>query len=105
MDIVNDQTGEIVSAWKVYDFPPNFEWSYFLSEFALQLNLPPELFSNLCPTDSRYRPDQRALESGVMRVAHSEKHRLEEKQRATRKMLEDSNEVYIPRWFVFENDE
>jgi hypothetical protein len=39
----------------------------------------------LPPTDSRFRPDQRALENGDISKASDEKNRLEVKQRAIRK--------------------
>ena len=42
----------------------------------------------MAPTDTRRRPDQRALENGDMKLATSEKNRLEEKQRAVRKYRE-----------------
>jgi len=45
----------------------------------------------LPPTDSRFRPDQRALENGNYEVASNEKHRLEEKQRAVRRLMEKNN--------------
>ena len=35
----------------------------------------------LAPTDSRFRPDQRALENGDLSLAEKEKSRLENKQR------------------------
>ena len=52
---------------------------YQYSLFTLQLNyLPDTLRSKLPPTDSRLRPDQRALECGDTELAVKEKHRLEE---------------------------
>ena len=39
----------------------------------------------VAPTDSRHRPDQRALEVGDLTLATPEKLRLEEKQRAARR--------------------
>ena len=39
----------------------------------------------MAPTDSRLRPDQRALEVGDLELATPEKMRLEEKQRAARR--------------------
>lgn len=40
---------------------------------------------NLCPTDSRFRPDIRKLEQGDIDGAAIEKTRLEEKQRESSK--------------------
>ena len=64
--------------------------------------LPNFLKKVLPPTDTRWRPDQRALENGDMKVAAFEKNRLEEKQRAVRKYKEkfhiDHKTVYFDEW-------
>ena len=66
----------------------------------MQLNyLPFVLLDRIAPNDSRYRPDIRALENGDMKLAASEKHRLEENQRARRRIAEEKNESYTPRYF------
>ena len=52
---------------------------------ACQLNEPED---GVAPTDSRNRPDQRLMESGLWDEANTEKVRLEEKQRATRRNRE-----------------
>jgi hypothetical protein len=50
--------------------------------FAIGLNDPGDpIAPHLPPTDSRFRPDQRAMELGEWSRATSEKLRLEEKQR------------------------
>lgn len=68
--------------WKANPFPDNFEMQFFYTNFTLQLNnLPDGLKEKLAPTDSRLRPDQRALENGTFELAITEKNRLEEKQR------------------------
>lgn len=51
----------------------------------------------LPPTDSRFRPDIRKMEEGDIGVAGDEKNRLEEKQRATRQMMEKRREEWQPR--------
>jgi hypothetical protein len=62
---------------------------YGMSHFSLQLNyLPNHLVPFLPPTDTRFRPDQRALENGDFKLAADEKHRLEEKQRTIRRYNE-----------------
>ena len=43
------------------------------------------------PTDTRRRPDQRALELGDFKLAAKEKDRLEVKQRQVRKYCEKMN--------------
>ncbi len=50
-----------------------------------------------CPTDSRKRPDQRLLEEGLVEEASTEKFRLEEKQRISRKGRESRKEKWEPR--------
>ncbi|PQE07160.1 hypothetical protein CJF31_00004803 [Rutstroemia sp. NJR-2017a BVV2] len=53
----------------------------------------------LPPTDSRLRPDQRAMEDGEYDFAATEKNRLEEKQRARRREREQNGEAFVPHWF------
>ncbi len=87
---------------------PDDSADYFnFSHFTMGLNeLLPGLESRLCPTDSRLRPDIRALENGQLDVASSEKERLEEKQREFRKPYKGKAEStwWKPRWFVPEGD-
>ena len=53
---------------------------YGMTHHQLQFNyLPNEIRDLLPPTDTRFRPDQRALENGDFKLAEAEKHRLEEK--------------------------
>ena len=53
----------------------------------------------LCPTDSRLRPDIRKLENGDQDGAASEKARLEEKQRNSRKVRKQKKgNEYAPRY-------
>ncbi len=54
---------------------------------------------NLPPSDTRWRPDQRALENGELDKAGAEKHRLEEKQRARRKQMEAAGESHKIAYF------
>ncbi|CAN1235763.1 Oxysterol-binding protein-related protein 1C [Linum perenne] len=54
----------------------------------------------LPPTDSRLRPDQRYLENGEFEMANSEKLRLEQRQRQSRKMQESG---WKPHWFAKDN--
>ena len=68
---------------------------------AYQLNhLNLKLVKTIAPTDSRFRPDQRGLEYGLIDLATSEKLRLEEKQRSKRKINEKNNVTHKPKWFV-----
>ena len=54
---------------------------------------------NLPPTDTRLRPDMVALENGDLDLAAAEKHRLEEKQRAARRLREANGDTWVPMWF------
>ena len=54
-----------------------------LTPFAITLNDPqPKLLEWVAPTDTRLRPDQRAMEDGLYDEAATEKHRLEEKTKS-----------------------
>ena len=76
---------------------------YGFTRHALQFNyLTDRLAAKIAPTDSRFRPDQRALENGDFKLASSEKNRLEEKQRAVRKYREamkiEPKPFYFDEW-------
>ena len=74
------RTNESEIIWTKHPYPDHWDEMYGMTRFNLQLNyLPSSLKPLLPPTDSRFRPDQRALENGDMELAASEKHRLEEK--------------------------
>ncbi|KAJ1964908.1 hypothetical protein IWQ62_002799 [Dispira parvispora] len=82
---------------------PNPPIPFNLTEFAVTLNdFPDDLRPYLCPTDSRLRPDQRAMEIGEYDQASDDKNRLEEKQRAKRRAREadPDAEPWTPRWFT-----
>ena len=102
--IMNLDTNEDFIAYSVPPPLPEYEYSYFFSEFAMQLNLPHDLLPSLAPTDSRRRPDQRALENADLELASNEKHRVEEKQRAARKLREEKGEEWKPVWFHLNED-
>lgn len=72
-----------------------------LTGFAVTLNgIDDKLKPWLAPSDTRLRPDQRAMEDGRYDEASEEKHRVEEKQRAARKKRDEMNTPYQPNWFV-----
>lgn len=72
-----------------------------LTAFAVALNgLDDNLSKWIPPTDTRLRPDQRAMENGQYDFAADEKHRVEEKQRRARKEREIKKVEYVPKWFV-----
>jgi hypothetical protein len=74
---------------------------YGFPTFAASLNeTTPIEQDKIAPTDSRLRPDQRALEGGDLDTAEDLKAKLEEKQRERRRELEETGGVYRPRWFA-----
>ncbi|KAI5803847.1 Oxysterol-binding protein-domain-containing protein [Geopyxis carbonaria] len=88
------------AAFLVWENHPRPPAPFSLTPFAITLNaLPDNLRPVLCPTDTRLRPDQRAMEEGQYDLAATEKNRVEEKQRATRRRREEAGEEYQPRWF------
>jgi hypothetical protein len=71
-----------------------------LTPFVLTLNAIPDSLRPYLPcTDTRLRPDQRAMEDGEYDSAATEKHRVEEKQRAKRRERERNGEEFTPKWF------
>jgi len=72
-----------------------------LTPFVLTFNhIDDKLKPWLAPTDSRFRPDQRAMEDGEYDFAATEKNRLEEAQRARRREREARGEEFVPAWFT-----
>ena len=95
-----EATGEERTIWEIAPFPVGYENNYSFTDFTLQLNIPPEAYHDpISPTDSRYRPDQRALENGDIKLATAEKLRIEDKQRLARKERSEAGQLYVPRWF------
>ncbi|XP_047520600.1 oxysterol-binding protein-related protein 1 isoform X2 [Pieris napi] len=89
-----------VTLWEASPRPGNSAQFYQFTEFAMSLNeLERDMKGQLCPTDSRLRPDVRLLEQGDIDGAAAEKTRLEEKQRTARKLLKKTPEAWQPRWF------
>ena len=88
--------------WRMSSFPRNAPEYYGFTSFGITLNeITPDLNGKLAPTDSRLRPDVRALEEGNLDVAEEEKARVEELQRDRRRKGQDR----APRWFKQVNDE
>ncbi|KAK7945605.1 hypothetical protein WMY93_001333 [Mugilogobius chulae] len=86
--------------WKITPRPENSSKYYAFSTFAMQLNeLEKSMEGVIPPTDSRLRPDIRAMENGDIDLASAEKKRLEEKQRMARKNRSKSSEEWKNRWF------
>ncbi|KAF2130280.1 oxysterol binding protein-like protein [Dothidotthia symphoricarpi CBS 119687] len=89
------------TVWKAGPLVDKAEKHYGLTSFAAALNQITSIEDGrMAATDSRLRPDQRALEDGDLDKAEALKARLEERQRARRKVLEDQGEEWKPRWFT-----
>ncbi|CAL1579616.1 unnamed protein product [Knipowitschia caucasica] len=86
--------------WKITPRPENSSKYYAFSTFAMLLNeLEKSMEGVIPPTDSRFRPDIRAMENGDIDLASAEKKRVEEKQRMARKNRSKSSEEWKNRWF------
>ncbi|CAD6575721.1 MAG: hypothetical protein ASARMPREDX12_007456 [Alectoria sarmentosa] len=84
--------------WEAHPRPPDIPFN--LTPFVVTFqNLPSNLRPYLPPTDTRLRPDQRAMEDGEYDLAATEKNRVEEKQRAKRREREARGEEFVPKWF------
>ncbi|RVX74954.1 hypothetical protein B0A52_01231 [Exophiala mesophila] len=87
--------------WSAGPLVDNAPKHYGMTKFAAELNEITAIEENkLPPTDSRLRPDQRALEHGDHDHAERVKNQLEEGQRARRRDMEASGEAWKPRWFT-----
>ncbi|GME58719.1 oxysterol binding protein [Neofusicoccum parvum] len=95
---------QAILIWQCHERPTGIPFN--LTPFVLTLNaLPERLKPILAPTDTRLRPDQRAMEDGEYDLAATEKNRVEEKQRATRREREAKGEEFRPQWFTKAVDE
>lgn len=93
-------TEEKILLWKAH---PRHKVPFNLTDFAITLNdLPDSLKPWLPPTDTRLRPDQRAMEEGRYDDAGDEKNRVEEKQRAKRRERESKGIKHESQWFTLE---
>ncbi|RAL04373.1 uncharacterized protein BO80DRAFT_452464 [Aspergillus ibericus CBS 121593] len=85
------ESAKTILVWQCHARPSGIPFN--LTPFVITLNaLPKGLKECLPPTDTRLRPDQRAMEDGEYDLAASEKHRVEEKQRAKRRERETKGE-------------
>jgi hypothetical protein len=91
-------TGENI--WTAGPLVPDAPKVFGYTSFAAALNQLDDVDKQvLAPTDSRLRPDQRALEDGKTDEAEALKARLEERQRARRKVLESHGVEWKPKFF------
>jgi hypothetical protein len=84
--------------FKLRDRPPDAPEYYQMSYFALGLNeIKTGQEGTLCPTDSRFRPDLRAWESGQEDKAEQLRQHVRSHQHQLNESGEDKD---LPRWFV-----
>jgi hypothetical protein len=84
--------------WQAHTRPTGIPFN--LTPFVLTLNAVPDSLRKVLPrTDTRLRPDQRAMEDGEYDLAATEKDRVEVKQRVKRREREEKGEEFEPRWF------
>ena len=96
--------GKAFLIWQANPRPEGIPFN--LTPFVLTFNhIDDKLRPWLAPTDSRFRPDQRAMEEGEYDFAATEKNRLEESQRARRRVREARGEEFVPAWFTKERCE
>jgi len=95
---INDPTRAFL-IWQANERPAGIPFN--LTPFAVTFNhIDDKLKAWIAPTDSRLRPDQRAMEDGEYDLAATEKNRLEEGQRARRRAREAQGEEFVPAWFT-----
>ena len=109
----DDEAKEFVKPTCIYSVPQVSEeeddiWSetYRMGDVGLNVNyLDEELKKNLPPTDSRWRPDQAAMERGEFDFSTQEKKRLEQEQRERRKLTENEKPpVYFTKEVINEKE-
>ncbi|KAL2045150.1 hypothetical protein N7G274_002231 [Stereocaulon virgatum] len=87
--------------WEVAGLPKDAAKRYGFTTFAASLNEITVLEEGrLPPTDSRLRPDQRAVEDGDLDTAEAVKGKLEDAQRSRRKAMEEGATTWVPKWFA-----
>ncbi|KAI8325109.1 Oxysterol-binding protein [Martensiomyces pterosporus] len=91
--------------WTAISLPPNAGKYYSFGYFTMCLNeIEPNSAGDLPPTDTRFRPDQRAYEEGRLEDAEAIKHSLEEAQRARKKDCEAAGVPWKTQWFEERDD-
>ncbi|PNS18080.1 hypothetical protein CAC42_4039 [Sphaceloma murrayae] len=93
-----NRDGKVV--WKAGETVSDASKNWGFTVFAAGLNEVTAVEEGKMPmTDSRLRPDQRALERGELDVAEGLKAKLEERQRGRRKVMEVHGRAHMPTWF------
>ncbi|KAF2674694.1 hypothetical protein BT63DRAFT_430933 [Microthyrium microscopicum] len=100
LQITNNGHDSGTQLWAVGPLVDDASRRYGFTQFAAQLNEITAIEADHIPaSDSRLRPDQRAVEVGDMDRAEALKAKLEERQRGRRRVQEEHGEEYAPRWF------
>ena len=103
LHMIDSKTKEMTKICSKRPEPENAEKKYNFTQFAIQSNyLPVDLLPYLPPTDSRFRPDMRGYEFGNIELASKEKLKLEDGQRQRRKLMQETNKEWKPKWFDIE---
>ena len=98
-------TNKAETIWKSPPKPKDHDENYCLTPFGFNISeANKELIELLPPTDSRLRPDRKALSEGNIKLAAYEKYRLEELQRKGWKERKDNKTIYSPIYFDEEID-
>lgn len=98
VDVGSKGAHQAVLVWEAHPRPSGIPFN--LTPFVVTLNaVDDDLKKHLPPTDTRLRPDQRAMEDGAYDLAATEKNRVEEKQRAARRTREAQGDEWKPKWF------
>ncbi|KAJ5692123.1 hypothetical protein N7462_001546 [Penicillium macrosclerotiorum] len=101
LSITRDGSSTGSPIWTAGPLVPSAPKHYGMTAFAAALNEVTSIEDGHLPgTDSRLRPDQRALEDGDLDRAEELKVQLEEGQRARRRDMEAAGENWTPRWFT-----
>lgn len=88
--------------WRAAPFPKNYDDFYGFTSFGITLNeITDDIANKIPPTDSRHRPDVRALENGDLDTAEAQKAKVEQMQRDRRSKGQDRQ----PRWFKQNGEE
>ncbi|CAI5980231.1 unnamed protein product [Closterium sp. NIES-65] len=87
----------LTEVWRLTDLPEDDKFQF--THFARKLNSFETAPPSLLPSDSRLRPDRKALEEGDLNQSASEKYRLEEHQRAEKREREQRKDAFVPKWF------
>ena len=96
--IINPETKNEEILWEI--IPWENQENYYYQPITFDLNnLTEEMKSKLPHTDSRFRPDQRLMESQKIDEAAIEKERLENKQRNARKIDQKNGVIHKPIFF------